>query len=68
MRSSAYSEVERKSRLVEWFTGPEAQYAHPKEEHLLPLHVCYGANNKAVDNAFSLTLLTKPASMFLWKG
>ena len=68
MRSSAYSEVERKSRLVEWFTVPEAQYAHPKEEHLLPLHVCYGANNKAVDNAFSLTLLTKPASMFLWKG
>ncbi|QDG35004.1 dioxygenase [Alteromonas mediterranea] len=68
MRSSAYSETERKYRLVEWFTGPEAQYAHPKEEHLLPLHVCYGANNKAVDNAFSLTLLTKPASMFLWKG
>ncbi|MCZ8529205.1 DODA-type extradiol aromatic ring-opening family dioxygenase [Alteromonas sp. PRIM-21] len=66
MQTSAYSENERKTRLVEWYSAPDARYAHPREEHLLPLHVCYGVNNRAVDKAMSLTLLTKPASMFVW--
>ena len=66
LHSSAYSESERKDCLIAWFTGSDARYAHPREEHLLPLHVCYGLNNRAADKAISLTLLTKPASMFLW--
>ncbi|CAB9494110.1 DODA-type extradiol aromatic ring-opening family dioxygenase [Alteromonas macleodii] len=66
MQTSAYSENERKTRLVEWYSAPDARYAHPREEHLLPLHVCYGVNNRAADKAMSLTLLTKPASMFVW--
>ncbi len=66
MQTSAYSENERKARLVEWYSAPDARYAHPREEHLLPLHVCYGVNNRAADKAMSLTLLTKPASMFVW--
>ena len=66
LHSSAYSESERKDCLIAWFKGSDARYAHPREEHLLPLHVCYGLNNRAADKAISLTLLTKPASMFVW--
>lgn len=66
MQSKAYSENERSARLVDWSEAPDARYAHPREEHLLPLQVCYGANGKAADKAISLTLLNKPASMFMW--
>lgn len=34
---------QRESRLVEWEKAPFARYCHPREEHLLPLHVCFGA-------------------------
>lgn len=66
MQSKAYSENVRRARLVDWAEAPDARYAHPREEHLLPLHVCYGTNFKAADKAISLTLLSKPASMFVW--
>ena len=33
---------ERARRLINWETGPHARYCHPREEHLLPLHVCAG--------------------------
>ena len=36
------SEEERKQRLVDWEQAPGARYCHPREEHLLPLQVCYG--------------------------
>ena len=38
-----HSEGERTTRLVNWRDAPGAQFSHPREEHLLPLHVCYGA-------------------------
>jgi aromatic ring-opening dioxygenase catalytic subunit (LigB family) len=34
---------ERESRLVQWEKAPAARASHPREEHLLPLHVCAGA-------------------------
>jgi 4,5-DOPA dioxygenase extradiol len=33
---------ERESRLTAWEDAPYARYCHPREEHLLPLHVCAG--------------------------
>lgn len=33
----------RNERLVNWERAPGARAAHPREEHLLPLHVCAGA-------------------------
>lgn len=32
----------RKERLIHWERAPHARYCHPREEHLLPLHVCAG--------------------------
>jgi aromatic ring-opening dioxygenase catalytic subunit (LigB family) len=33
---------ERERRLVEWEKAPHARFCHPREEHLIPLHVCFG--------------------------
>ncbi|WP_218418312.1 DODA-type extradiol aromatic ring-opening family dioxygenase [Alteromonas lipotrueae] len=68
MKFEAMNELERSQKLIEWKSSPHGIFAHPREEHLLPLHVCYGANERTVDKAISLTLLTKPASMFVWKN
>ena len=35
-------ERERERRLAAWTEAPEARFCHPREEHLLPLQVCYG--------------------------
>ena len=36
------------------------------QEHLLPLHVCYGAAGSAAVRAFRLRVLGKQTSAFLW--
>ena len=66
MCTSETNEIDRKQALVSWKNAPQATFAHPREEHLLPLHVCYGANERAADQYYGLTLLGKPASMFVW--
>ncbi len=60
------SETERAARLAHWEQAPHARFCHPRAEHLLPLHVCYGMAGKAADAAFSVTILRKQSSMFLW--
>lgn len=40
-----YSKEERKKKLIEWQKIPSAKYAHPREEHLLPLMVNVGASD-----------------------
>jgi len=37
---SSLSEPERAKRLADWEQAPHARFSHPREEHLLPLHVC----------------------------
>lgn len=64
---STIEESKRGSQLKNWSSAPQARFAHPREEHLLPLHVCYGINSTAADKSYTLTLLDKPASMFLWQ-
>lgn len=40
--SSDMSEKEREKELIEWDKLPNARFIHPREEHLIPLLVCYG--------------------------
>ena len=61
-------EEERTERLIDWEQAPFARYCHPREEHLLPLHVCYGIAGKACSNSFELEILKKRSSMYLWAG
>ncbi len=32
-----------RNSLIHWRNAPNARFVHPREEHLLPLHVCLGA-------------------------
>ncbi|MBL3556371.1 MULTISPECIES: DODA-type extradiol aromatic ring-opening family dioxygenase [Marinobacter] len=60
-------ESERAKRLVDWERAPHARFCHPREEHLLPLHVCYGLANKSSNAHLSATVLGKRSGMFYWQ-
>lgn len=60
------TEQERTQALVNWTDVHGARYCHPREEHLLPLHVCYGVAHAACAQQFALTIMNKQSSMYLW--
>lgn len=60
------AEEERVQILAEWEHAPHARFCHPREEHLLPLHVCCGLAGKASDAFFEATIMKKQSSMFYW--
>ncbi|WP_345973661.1 class III extradiol ring-cleavage dioxygenase [Sulfurimonas diazotrophicus] len=62
----ALIESERSERLINWEHAPYARYCHPRAEHLLPLHVCYGATGRACDSVFEAEILGVSSAMFLW--
>ncbi|WP_206378299.1 DODA-type extradiol aromatic ring-opening family dioxygenase [Sneathiella limimaris] len=64
--SPELSEAERRDRLINWDEAPYARFCHPREEHLLPLQVCYGAAGRAATEAISLSILGVQSSMYLW--
>ena len=39
----------RAMRLADWESAPSAKWSHPREEHLIPLHVCSGVAGNKVD-------------------
>ena len=59
-------EAERTRRLLAWESAPHARYCHPREEHLLPLHVCYGVAKRAAETVVALSVLNKKASFYIW--
>ena len=64
--SDKYSEKERTQMFVRWFDAPASRFCHPREEHLLPLHVCYGAAQAPCTESFSLKIMNKESSMYVW--
>lgn len=62
----ALSECERQEALIHWTDAPGARYCHPREEHLMPLHVCYGASEGACVEHYPLTIMNRRASMYRW--
>lgn len=65
---SDIDETQRAARLIAWELAPAARYCHPREEHLLPLHVCYGLAEAPCNQHFELRILNKQASMYLWQS
>lgn len=61
-----FDEHERVRRLEHWSEAPHARVCHPREEHLLPLHVCYGVAQTACHEVYRLNIMHKLASMYLW--
>ncbi|MFC6672638.1 DODA-type extradiol aromatic ring-opening family dioxygenase [Marinobacterium aestuariivivens] len=62
----ALDEAERSRRFSRWQEAPHARFCHPREEHLLPLHVCYGLAGRACDDHWSVSVLNKQSGMFYW--
>jgi len=63
----ALDDHERRQRLVNWEQAPAARYCHPREEHLLPLHVCAGLADSAADQHLHSTILGKASGMYGWR-
>jgi 4,5-DOPA dioxygenase extradiol len=59
-------QLERERRLIAWEQAPSARYCHPREEHLLPLHVCLGMADKPGRLVFDDQILGKRAVAFAW--
>ncbi|MGQ8366975.1 DODA-type extradiol aromatic ring-opening family dioxygenase [Glaciecola sp. 1036] len=66
LASDTLSEEERTQQMINWEKAPGARYCHPREEHLLPLHVCYGVAGKKAQLTDSVTILNKQAGTFGW--
>ncbi len=67
--SEALTPAERDHELINWSQAPSARYCHPREEHLLPLHVCYGAagpESPPAELVFNGRVMGKKVSAFLW--
>lgn len=64
--TSSIMQSEREQRLIEWEKAPSARYCHPREEHLLPLHVCVGMADKPAKVIFDDYILGKRAVAFLY--
>jgi len=64
--TSPMAQSEREMRLREWERAPHARYCHPREEHLLPLHVCADLAGKPAQVVFDDRILGKRSLAFLW--
>jgi len=60
-------ERERERRLANWIEAPHARYCHPREEHLLPLQVCYGVGQAAANTVFQEKVAGFIASAYEWR-
>ena len=58
----------REEKLVGWKEAPSARYCHPREEHLIPLHVCCGIAGSPAEVVFDGEVLGKRAIGFLWQN
>jgi aromatic ring-opening dioxygenase catalytic subunit (LigB family) len=58
--------TDRREQLINWESIPGARYCHPREEHLLPLHVCVGLGEGIGEKIFDEYILGKRATAYLW--
>jgi 4,5-DOPA dioxygenase extradiol len=64
--SQQLTEAAREQRLIDWARAPGARFCHPREEHLLPLHVCYGVAGAAAKQVYEFEILGKMSSAYIW--
>jgi len=66
LSNDGLSEEERARILAAWESAPAARYCHPREEHLLPLHVCYGVCSAPARQIFEIEMMGKKTSSYIW--
>jgi len=57
----------REEHLARWQAAPGARHCHPREEHLLPLHVCAGMAGAPARVIFDEAIMGKRSVAFLWR-
>ena len=57
---------EREQELSNWQNAPSARFCHPREEHLVPLHVCAGIKSNPAELVFNDEIMGAKCSAFLW--
>lgn len=70
LTASSLTNQEREQRLRTWASAPQARFCHPREEHLLPLHACWGAASQgsfAAEQNFTGLLFNTAISGYLWR-
>ncbi|MBN2795736.1 MAG: dioxygenase [Clostridia bacterium] len=60
------SKDEKWHGLLNWTTLEGARYCHPREEHLLPLHICVGLSQSNGNKIFDDYIIGKRAIAILW--
>ena len=60
------TQEQSENRLLNWSDAPSARYCHPREEHLIPLHVCYGMAQSKAKIVFEGKVMGKKTSAYLW--
>jgi 4,5-DOPA dioxygenase extradiol len=65
--TGSISQSEREQHMIAWEKAPFARYCHPREEHLLPLHVCLGMTDKPASLIFDDHIFGKRSVAFLWR-
>ena len=61
------AEEEREARLADWQSAPGARYCHPREEHLLPLQLCYGIGRGPARMPFQDKVARFITSAYEWR-
>lgn len=64
--TGSIQESVRQQLLIKWEEATFARYCHPREEHLMPLHVCSGMAETPAKKIFDDYILGKRAAAFLW--
>lgn len=60
-----YSEI--RAALVKWEQAPYARFCQPREDHLIPLHICTGIAGRAADSYSRIEVFHKECSNFYWR-
>lgn len=63
---SLTEQSEREQRLLNWSQAPGARFCHPREEHLMPLHVCVGVAGDAATKHWQFNVLDRHGSCYWW--
>jgi len=64
--TGGYTKSEQEQKMIEWDKVPHARHCHPREEHLLPLHVCLGMSNVSANVIFDDYIIGKRAIALQW--
>jgi 4,5-DOPA dioxygenase extradiol len=65
--SASLSIKQREEALLHWEEVTSARYCHPREEHLLPMHVCAAAGGGPARVAFDDRIFGKRSIGLLWE-